>query len=88
MTKLKEQMDTLCKEPTATELENMREKARQKRDIIYDCFNAIAREDGHVYCSKWYRLRGKIGDTIPLLSVMKGISPICCKKCPDFNGGE
>jgi len=70
-------------EPLAAELEAKRDKARTKRRITFDCFNAVAR-DGRVSCA-----RGHLTNSVPLLTVLRGRSTRMCVKCADYDdGGE
>jgi hypothetical protein len=70
-------------EPLASQLEAKRNAARAKRHITYDCFNAVVM-DGRVKC-----LRGRLVDSIPLLTVLRGRSTAMCVNCADYDdGGE
>ena len=70
-------------EPLASQLEAKRNAARAKRHITYDCFNAVV-TDGRVRC-----VRGRLADSIPLLTVLRGRSTAVCVKCADYDdGGE
>lgn len=75
--------DTLFQDPKASELEQLREKARINSHLItYDCYNAIV--DGErVKCKKGYLLAG---GTMPLLTVLRGRTASVCHTCKDFDG--
>ena len=76
------------KEPHASQLDEAREEARIKQPthrLTYDCFEAKVRGE-KVYCDKGYPLCGKRGETIGLISVLRGYSSGNCKSCPNFNG--
>jgi len=70
----------LFKEPKATELEGMRNEARGKRRIIYDCLNAELDENG-VSCPL-HRLNER--NLVTSLQVMRGWTPSICQKCEDY----
>lgn len=68
-------------EPLASHLEAKRNAARAKRYITFDCFNAVV-TDGRVRC-----LRGRLADSIPLLTVLRGRSTAVCAQCADYDDG-
>ena len=70
------ELDYLFIEPLATELEQMREGARKKRRITYDCFSAKVGGD-KVVCAEGYLL----GRRLTLLSVLRGQSSRVCQDC-------
>ena len=69
-------------EPLASQFEAKRNTARTKRRITYDCFNAVV-TDGRVRC-----VRGRLADSIPLLTVLRGRSTAVCVKCADYDDGD
>jgi hypothetical protein len=70
-------------DPLATQLEMKRDRARTKRRITYDCFNAVV-IDSQVNCT-----RGHFTISIPLVTVLRGRSTAVCVKCADYDdGGE
>ena len=70
------ELDHLFIEPIATELEQMREEARKKWRITYDCFSAKVKGD-KVVCAEGYLL----GRRLTLLSVLRGQSSRVCQDC-------
>lgn len=68
-------------EPMASKLDNLRELARSKRRITYDCFNARV-QGNQVYCAKGHQL--KRAGFMGLISVLRGRSCLTCQKCPDY----
>ena len=70
-------------EPLASQLEAKRDEARGKRRITYDCFNAVVK--GNVVACA----RGGFAHSIPLITVLRGMSSAVCARCPDYDdGGE
>lgn len=74
--------NSLFEEPKATKLEELREIARAKRRLTYDCFNALSDAE-RVVCKKGHVLRGTQG--VPLAFVMRGMSSGTCQNCPDYD---
>lgn len=79
----------LSSQLTLDELEKMREMARAKHRILYDCWNARVKagEPDEVYCAKGHSLGGSHGSLVSLNSTLRGRTPGICKQCPDFDGG-
>ena len=76
--------DKVYEEPVASELEQKRLEASRKKRITFSCFNGKVRGD-RVFCAKGYRLGGNKSATMPLLSVLRGMSSGACKSCPDYD---
>ena len=74
-------------EPTASELEAKREKARVKGKIPFDCYNAIFPSKGtRVKCQLGQKMSSGKDGGMELASVMAGRSGVGCRRCPSFNG--
>jgi hypothetical protein len=74
-------------EPTFSELEMMRQKARDKQRIPYDCHNAIVK-GSHVICRKGHHIGRAPGGSMLLLTVLRGRSSRQCKNCRDYDSTE
>lgn len=83
---------TKCfEEPSATELERSRDKARLRCRITYDCYTAIldSKNPERVICKKGYRLGATKTRSLNLVSVLRGRSSTICRSCFDYDdGGE
>jgi len=80
----------LFTEPHASELAQLRIKAREKRRITYDCLNAIVHyyPQDCVKCKMGHRIgRGAEGQK-DLLSVLAGRSALVCQNCKDYNADD
>ena len=87
---MSEPLPTKCfEEPAATELEQARDKARLRRRIPYDCYNAIvdSKDPERVVCKKGYRLGATRTLSLPLVSVLRGRSSVACCSCFDYDAG-
>jgi len=75
---------------TEDDMEAIRETARSKHRILYDCWNARVKPDepDKVYCAKGHSLGGRHGPLVSLNSTLRGRTPGICKQCPDFDGGD
>lgn len=72
-------------EPVASSLEKLRDNAREKRRILYDCFNT-ATDGKKVRCKNGYEFPHK-KDGFPFLSTLRGMTPQICQECPDYDDG-
>jgi hypothetical protein len=76
-------------ETRASWLEQLRDKARQKRRIIYDCFGAEVLEDHTVRCRFGTPFPDNSNGTTQLLAILRGRTPQVCQKCSNYDdGGE
>lgn len=85
--------DEYFTEPQASELESMREKAReakaatQKGRITFDCYNAIYPSEGNrVKCKLGYKMSNTREGTMELASVLAGRTGFFCRRCSHFEG--
>ena len=76
-------------EPGGNQLELLRNKAREKRRITFDCFTAIVKgnDPEKVICKRGYRLGGHRTISVLLLSVLRGRASKVCQRCPDYDSG-
>ena len=75
----------------AKALQLLREKARARHNIIYDCVHAyLADSPGGlvVYCRKGHFDSRLPGSTNSFANVLKGRGPRICHACPDFEEGD
>lgn len=72
-------------EPVAGELERLRQIARSKQFITYDCFNAIVK-GMKVVCSHGHRLGAARDGSVALLSVLRGRTTMSCAGCLERDG--
>lgn len=82
--------DEFFKRKAAEKMADMREKARRRRRIPYDCMNAVV-VGGEVVCKLGYRFPPHAHSkktSMPLLTVLRGRSNIVCQKCRDYDGEE
>ena len=82
--KIKEEWFT---EPEATKLQDLRQKARAKWRITYDCLNNIVKGD-RVFCRRGTPIGTSKDGSMMLITVLTGRSSSVCKKCMHFNGEE
>lgn len=83
---MKVDVERYFEEPMATKLEVLREIARKKKRLTYDCYNTIVPGNlpTRVTCRK-----GKLGGkTMPLACVLRGMTALCCRECRDYNDGR
>jgi len=67
-------------------LSMLREEARVKGErLAFDCLNLKCCGNRAV-CSKGHNPGTASDGSLPLYSVLKGISPRVCKECKDFTG--
>lgn len=86
-----EPLPTRCfEEPVATELEQLRAKARLRHRIPYDCFNAIvdSKEPERVVCKKGHRLGITRTSSLLLVSVLRGRASSMCRSCFEYDDEE
>jgi len=77
--------DKQYQEPIASELERLRDDARSKRAIIYDCLNAAVGVGDRVACRKGHPFAGTSDGAVPLIGVLRGRTPSICSSCGDGN---
>lgn len=66
--------DVLFSEPLATDMEVLRAEARAKRQIMFDCRNALVRDERLVTC-RWHVAPAT------LRAVLRGRSSGMCARC-------
>lgn len=71
-------------EPQAGKLVLMRDIARDKRRLIYDCYNAAVEYD-KVTCKFKKLQRYPLG--FPLISCLRGATPLVCQDCEHYDDG-
>jgi hypothetical protein len=79
-------LDKWYLEPTATQLEQRRERLRVYKSLTYDCFNAITDGIG-VTCKCGHPLKGQHAATL-LREVLKGVTSPICRNCTDRDTEE
>lgn len=84
--------DMLFQEPEATQLACMRIKARGKRQITYDCMNAVV-QGSKALCKLGHKFLAVGRDKVTgreigmsLRIILRGRSSSACTHCPDYDG--
>ncbi len=76
-------------EPDATNLENIRDKVREKKILTYDCFEAQYPASGtRVKCAKGHPLSPSGDKCLDIITILTGRRGAYCQSCPDFNTEE
>lgn len=70
----------------AAELDKLREHARAKWHITYDCMNAIVKGP-NVVCKLGYPMGRSKDKSMSLRAVLRGRSSKMCRDCFDYNDG-
>jgi len=86
VSKQEQYKEEILKCALSPEIEKLRDSRRERSRIAYDCFNLRERKD-RAYCVKGYCLGTEDG-SYDLLSILRGVTPSICKKCPDFDDVE
>ena len=71
--------------PGLAELERLRDEARKKRRITFDCRHSKV-FGKYVRCAKGHPLR--VSQSLTTLFVLRGASSGECKECPDYDDEE
>jgi len=84
---MSEGLDHLFEPTKSAELDAMRQEARTKRRITYDCFNTTVAGD-RVVCSKGYPMGSSKDGSMLLISVLAGRSCKVCQDCSVYDAEE
>lgn len=78
---------SIWEEPRASDFDAMREKARKKGKITFDCHNAMYPQKGNlVRCRLGHKMGTNKDGYMHLYNVMAGRTGVGCRRCPDFDG--
>ncbi|MBA7605059.1 hypothetical protein ES703_12188 [subsurface metagenome] len=78
--------DELFTPKAAAELDKLREDARVKRHITYDCVHAVVKGP-NVACELGYPIGRSRDRSMSLRAVLRGRSSKMCRDCSDYNDG-
>jgi len=78
--------DELFSESAAQQLDKLRQEARAKRHITYDCFFAVV-QGNKVVCKLGYPMGRSKDKSMSLRAVLRGRSSKMCRDCADYNDG-
>lgn len=80
--------DKLFEAPLVNQLERMREQARKKRRIVYDCFKAQVMNDGRVWCPHYILNRQSNDGRRSLAEVLRGRALTVCETCRFYDADD